>query len=281
VPEEPYILQLRDLVDRRLAAGEVAIPILPDVAAYVLGHPMDPNTNIRELSEIIIRDQSMAVHVLRSANSAALGGRTQILSLKDAVVRLGFSRVREIALTVALKGPLFNVPPYERLLESMWLKSAACGAYGKEIARRRGMDMDVGFLCGLLHDIGRPVLLLELLGACKKLGLANDLQLPLERFGEQEQRAGEVVAGKWNLPSEVKGAIFHYRKYAEAPDHAIEARLAALADVLGGLALEEAEGQAEKLAAHPLFAELGFDATQAQALIEYRETARKFVECLV
>ena len=47
----------------------------------------------------------------------------------------------------------------ERRIKTLWAHSAAAGAWAREIARLRRMNVESAFLIGLMHDIGRPVLL--------------------------------------------------------------------------------------------------------------------------
>ncbi len=81
-------------------------------------------------------------------------------------------RIREIALSASLKGILFNGGCYEAMADDAWRVSPASGLWSKELARSVNKNEEVACLCGLLHNIGVPLLL-------QRLGeLAPDLTAP-------------------------------------------------------------------------------------------------------
>lgn len=97
-----------------LNSSSLELPVMPRVANKVLALTHDPNAEVSDLSELIHSDQSIASHVLRIANSAAYGGGDQIVSLQQAVARLGMNLLGEIAIAVSVQNDLFKAPGFER-----------------------------------------------------------------------------------------------------------------------------------------------------------------------
>ena len=64
----------------RLAAGQLELPILPDVVAGVLRAVSDPDTDARRLAELVRTDAAIAAHVLRVANSSYYARGTPVVS---------------------------------------------------------------------------------------------------------------------------------------------------------------------------------------------------------
>jgi len=73
---------LRTEVAERVAAGQIDLPLLPQVASQVVMLAGNPNTDAAQLSDTIHRDPALAGHVLRIANSAAYMPRMPIVSLQ-------------------------------------------------------------------------------------------------------------------------------------------------------------------------------------------------------
>ena len=92
-----------------LNSSSLELPVMPRVASKVLALTHDPNAEVSDLSELIHSDQSIASHVLRIANSAAYGGGDQIVSLQQAVARLGMNLLGEIAIAVSVQN-VMNFP---------------------------------------------------------------------------------------------------------------------------------------------------------------------------
>ena len=166
-PELPD--KLRDLFEQYVAAGRLELPFLPTTATQVLGACNEGSCDARELSELIQTDQSLAGHVLRIANSAAYAPLEPIVSLQQATSRLGMQTMCEIALAVSMKGRVFKVPGYQTKVRAMWVHSAMAGCYAKEIARKIRHNVEGAFLCGLLHDVGKPVVMQGFLDILKDM----------------------------------------------------------------------------------------------------------------
>src|SRR5262245_19202607 len=98
---------------RARVAGELDVPVLSTTATRVLANSRDENGDLDELTELIASDQSLAAHVLRVANSAGQAPLVPILSLHQAIGRLGLATVGDVAIAIALKERVFSVPGRE------------------------------------------------------------------------------------------------------------------------------------------------------------------------
>ena len=83
--------QIADKLQEGLNSSSLKLPKIPRVASKVFTLTNDPHAEVSDLSKLIHSDQSIASHVLRIANSAAYGGGDQIVSLQQAVARLGMN----------------------------------------------------------------------------------------------------------------------------------------------------------------------------------------------
>jgi putative nucleotidyltransferase with HDIG domain len=206
------------------------LPLLPEAAQEAMRAATSDDTDARKLSEIIRRDQTLASHVLRVANSPLYAGRTRIISLQQAISRLGMSTIRQIALAVSCETRVFRVKGHERIVREMFRHSLATAFVAQEIARLGRRNVEEAFLAGLLHDMGRP-LVLE-----KTIDLAEELKVELsnDALGQATDafhaRAGATIAGSWGFsPGLVETIEYHHTPLLALTAGALAA-IVALAD---------------------------------------------------
>ncbi len=221
----------------RTSELSLELPMLPDTASRVMGLCTAEDCDVRELAELIERDPSLAGHVLRISNSAAFAPNEAIVSLQQAVTRLGFSVLSEIAVGVALRGQVFRVPGFDKTIRLMWMHSAAAGAFAKDIARTARRNVEGAFLCGLLHDVGKPIVLTNVLDVCKQARVRPNKPIVETALEEFHTTVGAMLVERWGLAPWVVAAAEHHHRPEEAGAHEVEANVTNLADALSHWAL--------------------------------------------
>ena len=133
--------------------------MLPEVTHRVWAAIDRPDGDARTLAGLIRTDAAFAGHLLRIANSPAYASRAPITSLQQAVSRLGFRTLGEIAVIIACKTRAFQVKGHEAEVRDLFRHSLATALLAREVARMRRLDVENAFVAGLLHDVGRPTLI--------------------------------------------------------------------------------------------------------------------------
>jgi putative nucleotidyltransferase with HDIG domain len=257
MPDHPPVPDpIRAALQKRIAR-ELDIPLLPDTAARVLSASQDEDSDLQELADLISHDQSLAMHVLRIANSAAYAPREPIASLQQAIQRLGVRTLRAIAVAVSVKGRVFDVPGHHVRVRALWMHAAAAAAYAREAALLLRLDAEAAFLCGLLHDIGMPIALQVLCDVAPEKHQPVPAWLAEAVMLELHAELGTRVASAWRMGPAVAAAIQWHHAPARAGAHREEVRLAALGDELAYWALDDARGEADFPAADARVAALG------------------------
>ena len=198
--------QLKEPLSQRIERGELELPHLPETAAAIMAACEDEDCNARDLAVMLERDPSLAGSVLRVANSVAYAPAEPVVSLHHAVTHLGFNALCSIAVSASLQGKVFRVDGHEALLESLWQHSALAGAWAREIARYHRRDGESAFLCGLMHDVGKPVILLALSEISQSSGVAIPDDLASEWMDEFHTVVGSRFVAEWGLPEWMTGA---------------------------------------------------------------------------
>ena len=201
---------LRAELLERVASGTIDVPLLPQTASQVLASCNETACDSRHLANLIQRDPALAGHVLSVANSAAYAPREPIVSLAQAISRLGFRVICDIALAVALKGKVFTVKGREDRVRTMWGHSACAGAWAKEIARARRKNVEGAFLCGLLHDVGQPAVLQASLELFAKHHREPDEGVLDAWTIEFHAKVGALMLERWNFPQWMAASVRHH-----------------------------------------------------------------------
>lgn len=223
---------------------DMELPLFPETAARVMAACKDDTTDLQVVSNLITHDQSLAVHVLRVANSAAYAPREPVVTLHQAITRLGLGTVCEIAVAVSVKGRLFAVPGYQTRLRELWMHSAATATFAKEVATMRNLKAENLFLCGLLHDVGMPLAMQIFVDLARKHGSATVPRALLETaMFEFHRTLGGLVSQKWNLGPWIGAAMRHHHEPLNATSHKDEVLVTALADELAEWALDEKQAK--------------------------------------
>ncbi len=202
-------------VRARVRAGSWRVPLLPEVASQVVALAASPAVDASRLSALIHKDPSLAGQVLRTSNSAAYAPRMPIVSLQQAVARLGLTVINEIAFAASLQSGTFKVPGYEADLQQLWRHALASGAWAKEVARLRRSNVESAFLCGLLHGVGRPAVLQIAVDAAADVarGLPKLTPAALAAlYAELQTSVGLLIADSWLLPGAVVASIAHHHR---------------------------------------------------------------------
>lgn len=202
---------------------KIEVPILPDVASRVLALSNDPDSDAAQLANLIQGDQALAGHVMRIANSAAYTPNASMVSLQQAIARLGMNLISDIAIAASLNAKLFKAPGFEARMAQIWDHALCAGLWGKEVARTSKRNVEAAFLCGLLHSIGRPAILQAVSEFKAKQGsdISNEEVLRLEEMFHVA--VGKVIVKKWDMPIIVQESVRYYLNYGKAASNTDQA----------------------------------------------------------
>ena len=255
-PAASQLEQLEQALVQKIKTGDVELPLLPQAASKVMALASDPNADAAKLSALIHQDQALAAHVLRIANSPAYMPRSPVVSLQHAVAMLGITLLSEIAFTASLKTGAFKVPGYEDDVKQLWRHSLASGAFAKEVARMRRVNVESAYLCGLLHAIGKPVVLRTATTLASQQRIALEKPVLSGWMAGYHTEVGAMIADKWGLPKQVAVAIQYYGDYDHATEFRQECLLTCVANRLASHLLTPDEMPEDTLRDHSVFAEL-------------------------
>ncbi len=124
----------------------------------------NPNCTIDLIVKLASSDHGLALKLLKLANSAAFARGEPVDSVRKAIVRIGMGKLRDTALALGVVEH-FSSERYGGLvhLGEFWEHSISCGLISAHLATAVGnIDPDAAFTMGLLHDLGRLVMIQQL-----------------------------------------------------------------------------------------------------------------------
>lgn len=266
-----YDTSLGEAVERKLVRGEFKLPILPVIATELIGKLHHSRENLDNITALVERDQSLAGHVLRFANSVMFAGFEPVSSLQEAISRVGLKVIGEFATILTFGDSIFKAKGLEPLMDQV-LSHAVLTAYmGREMASYLKKDADQQFMCGLLHTVGKPIILQMV----SEMGLLIPMNPPhhglIAMTDRLHQKAGTQACERWNLPEVVKVCCTHYHDSEKTPKYHDTVRITCLASQIADLCHRNDPALEDDLKQEPLFSTLGFDDDQIQQIFSVKE----------
>ena len=199
-----------------LTAGLDDLPSLPAVVMELLGSIDQEDADLALLAKKVALDQALTAKTLRLANSSAFGLQVKVTTIQQALTFLGVQATRNLIMAASITGcfPSGRCPAFND--KAFWRLSIATAACARVLARHMHFNPDVAFTAGLLHGIGRLVLVTrypEQYDAVlrERERVDGDL-LETERamLGVDHVLAGRALAEHWQFSDTLRQAIaFH------------------------------------------------------------------------
>ena len=202
----------------------LSLPPLPEAAQRILQLAGDPDVDFRQIVGVISVDQTLTARVLRVANSAVYGTTREIETIRQATVFLGRETIIQLALGVSVLNLKVSYDDFDTFSASaFWQHSIAVATAARHLAQQININPEEAFIAGLMHDIGKLVLI-EHFGAryAKIIGFAQQGARPLHQIeynliGVDHAVVGQALCQHWKLPPMLAQAVTgHHTPHAEA-----------------------------------------------------------------
>jgi len=207
--------QQAEILDK-IASG-YSLPATSPIAMQLIRLASIDNISVNDLSSLIEKDPSLAVRLLRLANSAFFRTGSPITTISQSIQMIGLNRLRIMALSLSLRDtfPMGRVGALD--YEEFWKISLYQALLAKSLAERlRTCNPDEAFVGGLILEIG---LLIFFDLYIKKDREVNCIKLqplmPLlnweeERYGINHRQIGEATLRYWKFPQPLIDCQSHY-----------------------------------------------------------------------
>jgi diguanylate cyclase (GGDEF)-like protein len=211
----------QDMLERILRCPN--LPTLPTVAVRVIELTQNVNVSMDDLTATIQNDQGLAAKILKTVNSSFYGLRRPCASISQALVMLGLSSVKTLALSFSLLQS-FEGADDEFDHVAYWRRGLYTATAAKLIAREAGLPQEEeAFLGGLLQDVGVMAMYMALGRSYLKVILQADsdhrklARFELAALELQHPDVGAMLVQRWKLPAELVMPVKYHERPTAAP----------------------------------------------------------------
>lgn len=198
--------QDKQTLDKLLANA----PVLPSVVSKMLVLNKDSDDYYEDVLSLASEDPFIAAKIIFLANSAALAGRTKIETLTQAVVRVGVNQVSSLITSISLTK---SFKPTQQSHRNLWLHSLQVAISAAKIAQLNQVNGEQAYLSGLLHEIGRFILMTSDVDKFNSLSEEFQSTSPelikqeAEIFGYNSIDVTMNTLRAWHIPDTISNAI--------------------------------------------------------------------------
>jgi putative nucleotidyltransferase with HDIG domain len=203
----------------------------------------DPQVSASAIADLVSLDQALTANILRLSNSAFMGYTSPSLSVQQAVVRIGFQRIRTVVLGAGASQTLrTDLAGYEMKSSDLWHHALVTASIARYLAGAVGsVSMEETYVTGLLHDIGK-VVLDQYVRVDYQAMTALMWQVERQQLGMDHGAVGGLITERWLFPTALVDAI----RYHHTPNLAASRNqpLAAIINIANALAIRPETGLA-------------------------------------
>jgi putative nucleotidyltransferase with HDIG domain len=192
------------------------------------------------LIEAVNHDPILVARVLRLANSPIYSFEKEIILIDMALTAIGSQAIYDIVIVEFASRTINNGANHTETFRKIWEHSLAVAILTRKLSQMLEMrGLEESFVCGLLHDFGKFVLLHydtekyeEILKTDSEFEM---LKAEYENFGYNHTEIGSMVARHWNFPEEICLAILNHHSSSQSEHPRFVEHIIEVADLLANV----------------------------------------------
>lgn len=211
-------------------------PVIYNRLIEVINHPRG---GAGDVANVIREDTALTARLLRLVNSAFFAFPKKIDTVSQAVSVVGTSQVRDLSLATSVTDLFQGIPPELIDVEAFWKHSLGVGVAARVLAGLRSeANVERFFVSGILHDVGRLVLLMrapeharDVLTRARERGVLLH-EAEREMLGFDHARLAGILMDKWKMPDALREAVRLHHEPRRAERYPVEAAVVHVADIV-------------------------------------------------
>ncbi len=222
----------------RLIRDTRSIATLPDIYYKLMEVMKGPFNSTNDMAKVISKDPGLTSRLLRIVNSAFYSFPSKIETVSRAITIIGTDELCELALATSVIEAFGQGLSGTVDMNKFWMHSVACASFARVLGlRRHEPNVERFFVVGLLHDVGRLLLLSQNATPIQvAFKHAAKERIPLyvvekELLGFTHTQAGAELAKSWKLPASQYEAIAYHHWPQHASRYPLEAAIVHVSDV--------------------------------------------------
>jgi putative nucleotidyltransferase with HDIG domain len=206
-----------------------SVKVLKSVALKVFQMANDPQATALDITDVVEGDDYLSALILKVANSSYYGNAGNVRSINDAVVLLGFTGIKSIAVAASLmvRKDDGTIKKSEIIVrERLWRHALSTAIASKFIAEKTGFgDTGQAYITGIIHDIGRLAIFQydeKKYHAIENYSLEKGVAMidaETAVTGFDHAQIGAIILHKWGFPEAIVQAVaYHHRFFEDLQD---------------------------------------------------------------
>lgn len=224
---------------RELVANIDQVVSLPEVCLRINQMVEDAESSAQDIAQVIMQDANLSARLLRLVNSAFYGLPGKVATISRAITFVGTTELRDLTIVTTSCNLFSGIPGSMINMKDFWHFSIATGILARQLSKQCDLlHPERLFVVGVLHDLGRLVILWHLTTQARDILLIargrNQLliQAEAEVLGFSHDEVGYELIRSWQLPESISDAIRHHHDPESAAEQRLESALLHIAQAL-------------------------------------------------
>jgi HD-like signal output (HDOD) protein len=238
-PSAEIEAEMAALTIPRLISKVKEIVSLPDIYQKLMEVIDDPLSSASDVADVISCDPGLTARLLRIVNSAFYSFPSKIETVSRGVTILGTKELCDLALATSVMKMFDSALKGIADMNLFWYHSIGCGVFARKLALlRHETNAERFFVMGILHDIGRLILLSHapeiIREAIIRASRSRNALYILEKqmLGYTHADVGVALLKAWKLPDSHQEAVGLHHNPSKARRFKQEAAVIHVADIL-------------------------------------------------
>ena len=203
---------------------KATIPMIPANVRELVVLAVDPEVPVWKIAAVVGHDPVLAAQVMRMANTVAVTPGRAVSTIEEAVRRLGSQAVRNVALAGCLSTQMADPRIYGAKGRQILEHSLGTAVIAAKLSERADLSGEL-FLAGLLHDIGKLLVLKLAYEFERETGVRPTEDEINEIMKARHAQLGGWLAGRWKIPAAIADCIVWHHEPEWATDRDIVAMI--------------------------------------------------------
>jgi putative nucleotidyltransferase with HDIG domain len=222
-----------------LITGSTRVSSLPEIFIMINEVVNDPTSSFSDISRVVNLDPALSARLLKIVNSSFYSFPSNIDTVTHAISVIGTEQLHDLALATTILSTFKGIPDTIVNMNLFWRHSMGVAIIARNLAIHcRETNPERFFLAGILHDIGRLIILENLPEESKEIVSRQTevggimWQIEREVLGFDHADVGAALARAWKLPLSLEEIIGNHHNPARSKRYPLETTIIHLADII-------------------------------------------------
>ena len=230
----PKAIQPKDLIN-----GSTRTSSLPEIFIMINEVVNDPTSSFSDIAQVVNLDTALSARLLKIVNSAFYSFPSNIETVTHAIAVIGTEQLHSLVLATTIIANFKGIPDKMLNMNLFWRHSLGVAIIARNLAIHcRETNPERFYLAGILHDIGRLIILENLPDEAKEIIIRQNevggtmWQIEREVLGFDHGEVGAALSHSWNLPLSLEEIIGNHHNPSRSKRYPLETTIIHLADII-------------------------------------------------